>query len=89
MSGSGDGSALLAGSIPAPDYVTNNIICFMDTTTENKRGFGSRHFDPERQREIASMGGKAAHASGNAHEWNSETAREAGKKGGRNRQKFE
>jgi uncharacterized protein len=38
--------------------------------------------DPERRRKIASMGGKAAHASGNAHKWNSETAREAGKKGG-------
>jgi hypothetical protein len=36
----------------------------------------------ERRREIASMGGKAAHASGNAHQWTSETARVAGKKGG-------
>jgi general stress protein YciG len=43
--------------------------------------------DKERQRKIASMGGKAAHASGNAHKWNSETASEAGKKGGRARQK--
>jgi general stress protein YciG len=35
--------------------------------------------DPQRQREIASEGGKAAHASGNAHEFTSEEAREAGK----------
>lgn len=44
------------------------------------RGFAA--MSPERQREIASMGGKAAHASGNAHEFTSEEAREAGRKGG-------
>lgn len=32
--------------------------------------------------EIASKGGKAAHAKGTAHEWSSEQAREAGRKGG-------
>lgn len=35
---------------------------------------------PERRREIASMGGKAAHAAGTAHKWNSETARAAATK---------
>lgn len=40
------------------------------------RGFAS--MDPDKQREIASEGGKAAHASGNAHEFNSQEAREAG-----------
>ena len=39
--------------------------------------------DPQRQREIASLGGKAAHASGKAHEFNTAEAREAGRKGGR------
>ena len=34
--------------------------------------------DPEKQREIAAEGGRAAHASGNAHEFTSEGAREAG-----------
>jgi hypothetical protein len=34
--------------------------------------------DPQKQREIASEGGKAAHASGNAHEFTSEEARKAG-----------
>ena len=34
--------------------------------------------DPEKQREIAAEGGRAAHASGNAHEFTSEEAREAG-----------
>jgi general stress protein YciG len=45
-------------------------------------GQGFAGMDEERQREIASMGGKAAHASGNAHEFTSEEAREAGRKGG-------
>lgn len=47
--------------------------------TEN-RGFAS--MDPEKQREIASKGGRAAHASGNANEFDSESARRAGQKGG-------
>ncbi|WP_428568002.1 KGG domain-containing protein [Ramlibacter sp.] len=36
--------------------------------------------DPQRQREIASLGGRAAHQSGHAHEFTSEEARAAGKK---------
>src|SRR4051812_42905315 len=52
----------------------------------SNRGFAS--MDPERQREIAAEGGRAAHASGNAHEFTSEEAREAGKMshGGGNQQ---
>lgn len=46
----------------------------------SKRGFAS--MDAERQREIASMGGKAAHEKGTAHEFTSEEAQEAGRKGG-------
>jgi general stress protein YciG len=38
--------------------------------------------DRSKQREIASKGGKAAHQKGTAHEWTSEEAREAGRKGG-------
>jgi Stress-induced bacterial acidophilic repeat motif len=37
---------------------------------------------PEKQREIASKGGRAAHQKGTAHEWTSEEARSAGRKGG-------
>ncbi len=51
----------------------------------NKEGKSERGFaamDPARQREIASKGGKAAHEKGTAHEWNSQEAREAGRKGG-------
>lgn len=46
------------------------------------RGFAS--MDPQKQREIASEGGRAAHKQGVAHEWSSEEAREAGRKGGQN-----
>lgn len=42
----------------------------------SNRGFAS--MDPERQREIAAEGGRAAHASGAAHEFTSEEARKAG-----------
>lgn len=46
----------------------------------SNRGFGS--MDEEKQREIASEGGRAAHEKGTAHEFTPEEAREAGKKGG-------
>jgi general stress protein YciG len=44
------------------------------------RGFAS--MDDDKQREIASKGGRAAHAKGTAHEFSPEEAREAGRKGG-------
>ena len=47
---------------------------------KQRRGFAS--MDQEKQRIIASKGGKAAHAKGRAHEWTTEEAREAGRKGG-------
>jgi general stress protein YciG len=49
----------------------------------DKRGFAS--MDAEKQREIASKGGKAAHEKGTAHEFDSAEAREAGRKGGQAR----
>lgn len=58
------------------------------TNRKDKRGFAS--MDAAMQRAIASKGGRAAHAQGVAHEFNSAEAREAGRKGGvavsRNRQ---
>lgn len=48
---------------------------------KSTRGFAS--MDPERQRQIASQGGKAAHQKGTAHEFTPEEAREAGSKGGK------
>jgi uncharacterized protein len=47
---------------------------------KSNRGFAS--MDPGKQREIASKGGKAAHAQGRAHEFNPDEARSAGRKGG-------
>jgi len=47
---------------------------------KSRRGFAG--MDPQKQREIASKGGKAAHAKGTAHEFTPEEARAAGRKGG-------
>jgi uncharacterized protein len=47
---------------------------------KSRRGFAG--MDAQKQREIASKGGKAAHAKGTAHEFTPEEAREAGRKGG-------
>lgn len=45
------------------------------------RGFGSPNYGRARQRDVSSQGGRAAHAQGTAHEWNSATARAAARKG--------
>ncbi|MGH7295981.1 MAG: KGG domain-containing protein [Polyangiaceae bacterium] len=47
---------------------------------KSNRGFASMNLN--KQREIASKGGKAAHAQGRAHEFTSDEARSAGRKGG-------
>jgi uncharacterized protein len=52
----------------------------MTEKDRNERGFAS--MDPEKQRKIASKGGKAAHEKGSPHEFDSNEAREAGRKGG-------
>jgi general stress protein YciG len=75
--GDGSSSLSLILTIMANDANT------MNTNRRSGRGFAG--MDRDRQREIASEGGKAAHASGHAHEWSSEEAREAGRKGGQAR----
>lgn len=50
-----------------------------------RRGFAA--MSAEKQREIASLGGKAAHAKGTAHEFSPEEAMRAGKLGGEAAQK--
>ena len=52
----------------------------MDGVRKERRGFAS--MTPEKQREIASKGGRAAHEKGTAHEWTPDEARAAGRKGG-------
>jgi general stress protein YciG len=50
------------------------------STTKLRRGFAVMH--PDVQRQIASIGGRTAHEKGTAHQFTSEEAREAGRKGG-------
>lgn len=47
---------------------------------KQRRGFAV--IDSERQKAIAAKGGRASHVKGTGHEWTSETARAAGRKGG-------
>ena len=50
--------------------------------TKKGRGRGFASMSAEKKREIASKGGRAAHALGTAHKWTSEEAQAAGRKGG-------
>lgn len=52
----------------------------MSEQVKKPRGF--QVMSKERQKEIASMGGKTAHEMGVAHEFTREQARKAGRKGG-------
>lgn len=52
-----------------------------DHSQARARGFAS--MDASKQREIASRGGRTAHAQGTAHKFSPEEAREAGRKGGK------
>src|SRR5688572_29268155 len=58
--------------VEMPDHNHNN--------GRSRRGFAA--MDAEKQREIASKGGRAAHEKGTAHEFSADEAREAGRKGG-------
>jgi uncharacterized protein len=53
--------------------------------TKQKRGFALLSHD--RRKRVASLGGKIAHVNGRAHEFTSESARIAGRKGGLSRKK--
>ena len=57
----------------------------MPATKGKGRGFAS--MPASKQRDIASKGGKAAHAKGTAHRWDSKSAADAGRKGGQARQR--
>lgn len=56
------------------DTSANNLL--QTPAKASRRGFAS--MDPQKQREIASLGGRAAHRSGNAHQFTPEEARRAG-----------
>lgn len=55
--------------------------------SRKKRPRGFAAMDPERRREVTRKGGLAAHQKGTAHEWTSEEARIAGRKGGQAQKK--
>ena len=59
---------------------SNNARSGNDSGTPRRSLRGFAAMDPKRQREIASLGGRAAHQSGHAHEFTSEEARAAGRK---------
>src|SRR5215467_3279657 len=67
-----------AGERPNGGRVNQEVA--VEGTRKERRGFAS--MSPEKQREIASKGGRAAHQKGTAHEWTSDEARNAGRKGG-------
>jgi uncharacterized protein len=82
----------MAGALPVMSFLwhffqehhmANNQDSEGSKKGSSNRGFAS--MDPQRQREIASEGGRAAHEKGTAHEFTSEEAREAGRKGGQAR----
>lgn len=62
-----------------PDYSDESMI--EDEIETHGRGFAG--MDEEKQKKIASKGGRAAHKKGTAHEWTSEEAKMAGRKGGK------
>lgn len=79
------GAVVLVMESTTPD---SRSITMTPSNPSGKSGSSNRGFasmNPTRQREIASQGGRAAHEKGTAHEFSSEEAREAGRKGGQAR----
>ncbi len=68
------------------DAESNDLMTTLDESGDiSGKGRGNQGFasmSKEKQREIASKGGKAAHEAGTAHEWDSEEAAAAGRRGG-------
>ena len=64
----------------ARESVMDDAVKPRNPERKERRGFAS--MSPEKQREIASKGGRAARQKGTAHEWTSDEARSAGRKGG-------
>ena len=70
----------VSGSISASSNANGNSGSSSSNGRKSARGFAS--MDSSKQKEIASKGGRAAHAKGTAHEFDSNEARAAGRKGG-------
>jgi general stress protein YciG len=69
-----------SGSISASSNANGSSGSSSSNGRKSARGFAS--MDASKQKEIASKGGRAAHAKGTAHEFDSNEARAAGRKGG-------
>jgi uncharacterized protein len=67
------------------DFSTSSDIKAPTPAAKPKAMRGFAAMDEAKRREISRMGGRAAHESGHAHEWNSNEARAAGRLGGRAR----
>ena len=74
-----DNDGVQEGPTRSVDYPRGGLTVHTGERKE-RRGFAS--MSPEKQREIASKGGRAAHEKGTAHEWTADEARNAGRKGG-------
>ncbi len=70
----------MSGSGASSNNANSSGVGGSNGTRKSARGFAS--MDQGKQREIASKGGRAAHAKGTAHEFDSSEARAAGRKGG-------
>jgi len=79
--GNGDGNSLAGNNVngPTPEQAAKEN----KAREKQLRGFAA--MDKEEHREIASQGGRAAHANGHAHKFTSEEARAAGAKGAASR----
>ena len=79
-------SSIYGGNLPTTPYCTNEDgrgPAWSNSLFEDNAEFGlGFRVSIDKQREIASKGGRAAHAKGTAHEWSAEEARRAGRKGG-------
>ena len=62
------------------DTKKQNVTTDAPPKRKSRRGFAG--MDPALVKDLASRGGKAAHEQGTAHEFTTEEARAAGKKGG-------
>ncbi|HKC80053.1 MAG TPA: KGG domain-containing protein [Gemmatimonadaceae bacterium] len=74
VGGSGGGVSGARSDSGADSRATGSV------SRKTPRGFAA--MDPQAQRAIAAKGGRAAHQKGTAHEFTSEEARVAGRKGG-------
>ena len=61
---------------------TTNVPAPAESSSRPKQRRGFAVMDPRKVSEIASKGGRAAHAAGTAHQFTSDEARDAGRKGG-------